>query len=253
MPSRPVLLLAALALLAAPACRGTLTVDGYTPGGSDDDDASGDDDDSVDPNDMDGDGDPADTDCDDNDPTAYNGADENCGDGVDNDCDPSTLCYEASVGDNIAFIQPIENTLDAADWYRSAGQGVPPFMNSDNMLIALHRRSGERDLSLVFVIDAIEDGSGGQAEVIVEGVEGAELLIEDDPGEGFVDDDEAYFFFQWVSCCVDGAVIGPLEPDLCISIDVNQADNLDGFGVVDREGEQPLGSTNQRLQLCATQ
>lgn len=239
-------------LLALPACRGTLTVAGYPSGGSDDDDAS-DDDDSVDPNDADGDGDPADTDCDDDDPTAFNGNDEVCGDGVDNDCDPESFCYEASVGGETAFIEPFVNNLDASDWYYSQGNGETPFMKSDSLIVGLHQREGSRDLSLIFVIDAIGDDGGGSAEVRVEGVEGAELLVVDDQGEGFLDGDEAFFFYQWAGCCVDGAVIGPLGPGLCITIEVDDADDLDDFGVADGSGLELLGSTSQTFELCAVE
>ena len=234
------------ALLCLPGCRGTLTVDGFTPGESDDDDAT------ADPNDLDGDGDPADTDCDDEDPSAFTGNDEVCGDGVDNDCDPATLCYEASAGGDSQFILPVTNGTSAEQWYRSGSDGAPPFMASDRLSVALHQQQDSRDLSLVFVVDAIEDGSGGRAEVFVQGVAGASLLIQDDPGEGFVDGDEAIFDFEWVQCCVDGAVIGPLAPDLCISIDVEQADNLDGFDVVSRDAQQALGPSDETFTLCAT-
>ncbi|MCO4770284.1 MAG: hypothetical protein KDA24_09665 [Deltaproteobacteria bacterium] len=57
----------------------------------DDDDSAGDDDDSA-PVDGDGDGSPEGEDCDDNDATSYPGAIEECGSGVDEDCDPSTNC-----------------------------------------------------------------------------------------------------------------------------------------------------------------
>ncbi len=234
-------------LLTLSACRGTLTVAGYTSGGG------GDDDDAVDPNDADGDGDPADTDCDDDDPNAFNGNEEVCGDGVDNDCDPDSICYEASLGGETAFIEPFVNNLSARDWYYSRGNGETPFMQSDSLLVGLHQEDGDRDLSLIFVIDAVDDDGGGSANIFVDGIEGAELLVVDDQGEGYVDDEEAYFSYQWAGCCVDGAVIGPLGPDLCLSIEVKNPNGLDDIGVADPSGTELLGSPAQTFRLCATE
>ncbi len=55
----------------------------------DDDDSADDDDDAIPEIDVDGDGSPADLDCDDNDPALFPGNVELC-DGQDNDCDPAT-------------------------------------------------------------------------------------------------------------------------------------------------------------------
>ena len=237
----------ALVLLLAAACEptsGPLIING------DDDDATGDDDDATgNPNDLDGDVDPSATDCDDEDPTAYNGNTESCGDGVDNDCDPETFCYEA-VGDaGRRFLDPFATDGSAADFY--APGEAQPFMNSDTITAALHRDGSTGEHSLVFVVDATNDGSGGSAFLEVAGVQGAELVVEDDPGEGQVDGDVGRFGFQWVECCVDGAVLTPLPRDLCVTFSVFEWDGLDDFVVADPAGEQTVGSIGGGLTICA--
>ncbi len=242
---RPHLLPHALlaAALALPACRGTLTVAGYT--------SADDDDDAGDPDDRDGDGDPSDTDCDDEDSSAFHGNDEVCGDPVDNDCDPATLCYGVTVGPNTAWITPFVSEQRAADWYFGSN-GAPPFSASDHLSVGLHQQS-DGPLSLVFVLDAIEDGSGGRARVTVRGVEGAELLVSDDPGEGFVDGGIGRVDLGWVECCVDGAGLGPQPPHQCVELEVSDEDNLDRFEAADPTGSQVVGPTFDWLELCASQ
>ncbi len=233
----PFALAGACCLLGCPPTSGQLL-----PGVGDDDDATA--------GDLDGDGDPSETDCDDSDPNAYNGNTETCGDGVDNDCDPDTFCYEAVGGGATRYIEPFTTGGSAVEFYDQGG--TQPFMASDSITVGLHLEPDSRAPSLVFVVDAVNDGSGGYAILNVNGVEGAELLVEDDPGEGQVVGDEGRFGFQWVGCCVDGAVLGPLPRDLCVEFTLFEWDGLSSFAVAGPGGQLGVGPIEDGLTLCAS-
>jgi len=233
----PVALLGIAGLLAAcPPSSGQLIVD------DDDDDGA--------PGDLDGDGDPAETDCDDSDPTAYNGNTETCGDGVDNDCDPETFCYEAIGGGATRYIDPFVTGGSSVAFYNQGG--TQPFMASDSITVGLHLEEDSRALSLVFVVDEVNDGSGGYAILNVTGLGDAELLVEDDQGEGEVENGEGRFGFQWVECCVDGAVIAPLPRNLCVEFEVFESDGLSSFAVAGPGGQLGVGPIEGGLTLCAS-
>ena len=88
----------------------------------DDDDATDDDDASA----TDNDGDPDETDCDDEDPEVASTFDEVCGDGKDNDCDEETRCYSLRRGDDVHWIEPVRGTIRRGIlWLRRRGKQRP--------------------------------------------------------------------------------------------------------------------------------
>lgn len=244
-----------VALLAA-GCVNSGTLIPNDDDAGDDDDAVGDDDDATgNPDDMDGDGDPASTDCDDSDPNAFNGNAEACDDPVDNDCDPSTVCYRAQVGDQSVPMMPLASNRNVATWYEEAAiDGQDPVTESDTAVVLLYREEGQQRVHLVFTLDDWDDGSGGFALMSLQGLGNANLVLVDDQGEGEVSGGTGSFGFQWVDCCVDGAVIGPLDPGFCVDIGMPESEGLGGGWVVRDGGDaESMGPTSEVLQICETQ
>ena len=220
----------------------------------DDDDAVGDDDDATnDPNDQDGDGDPSDTDCDDTDPSVFNGNQEICGDPADNDCDPGTYCYTARVGDTTQAMEPLGGQASAVQFYEDRAIGENGGITRSNaVVVAIYEDASGPNL--VFTVDGFEDGSGGFAFASMQGLGGAGLLLVDDAGEGEVNNGNGSFGFQWVECCVDGAVVGPLDTGFCLDFGIPESDGLgNGWFVHDGDSAESMGSTAQVLEICQSQ
>ncbi len=244
-------LLAGSLVLAA--CSSSAILGDPTPSpGGDDDDAVADDDDAVN-NDADGDGDPAETDCDDDDPEVASTFDEVCGDGKDNDCDEETRCYSLRRDDAVHWIEPVAGAEDADEWYgygESAG-GSHGF-DIANTLVTLLYRDGFDDLWLVVSVDGWDDDSGGSVAVDVGDVGDADIEVSDDEGEVYWVGEEIWLDFRWAGCCVDGAVIGPLDDDFCLVMDVLSGHSGLGGGLVAFDGTSPIdvGRAEGRAELC---
>lgn len=209
----------------------------------------------VDPNDVDGDGDPVATDCDDDNPDAFTGNDEVCGDEADNDCDPETVCYAAEVEDQIVYIEPFTGNDHYKTWYR-ADHPDKPFQESETMLFGLYHRLDTDELFYVVVLDA-PDSTPGNVLLVSRGWRGATKMYVDDDPDGLVGDFSPYnreFQFNWTAGNSDGFVVGSgLESDICINTAVTAEDNIDAVGVADPSGVQILGGGRDGTFLCITQ
>jgi len=211
----------------------------------DDDDASPD---------ADGDGEPAETDCDDQDPEVAPGLDEVCGDGKDNDCDPSTACYGIAHAATTVWVDPIEGQQDAVSFYGYSDDtygGTHGFSLADTLALALYR-DDEDLLSLLVSVDGEDDGSDGSLTMTVTDFGGASVLVADEADEAEEWDGVITLDFDWSSCCVDGALIGPLDADFCLEITLGGAQGLGG-GVRAWESEEEatfLGEPEGSIDVC---
>ena len=235
-------LLAASLVLAA--CSGSAIL-GEVPPTLDDDDAVS--------NDADGDGDPAETDCDDDDPEVASTFEETCGDGKDNDCDDETRCYSLTRGGAVHWLDPISGDEEAADWYgygESAG-GSHGFEIANTLVTLLYRDPFD-DLWLVVSVDGWDDNSGGDVGIDLSDLGDADIEVSDDPGEVYWVEDEIWLDFQWADCCIDGAVIGPLDEDFCVGMNVLSGHHGLGGGLVAFDGvsEVDVGVAEGRSELC---
>jgi hypothetical protein len=187
--------------------------------------------------DDDGDGDPDASDCKQLDPGVYHGATELCGDGKDNDCNPETRCYTA----NGTYVNPFTGTKTAVATYSynnpegsSANTGKEA---ADRTTVWFYQEPGGA-LSLFVVHDKANDGDGGDVKMNVSGAVGASVLVYDDPGAA----NDPYTFnsatgagtmaWTWSACCTDGALLGPLEGDFCVTLDVSTSTGITGYNVL---------------------
>jgi len=156
-------------------------------------------------------------DCLDTDDTVNPDGVEACGDDLDNDCDPATLCTWVEQGGEIFEADPIPGVQNPDPWYHygspenaSANTGYEISNKTQLMLY-------EDDLGLLYLVvinDRYDDGSGGNVNMTVTGMEGADWVLQDDPGEGYGGIDAAgngWATWHWVECCTDGGILGPLE------------------------------------------
>ena len=187
-------------------------------------------------------------------------------DGVDDDCDGHVdedvdgFVYEVEQGGVAYQIVPLENSrIDTFYAYgspesASANTGLEM---SDTAVIALHREpSGE--MGLLFIIDAVDDGTGGNLELDITGLPAsASLEVEDDPSGGADSYDlgGGHFEWTWFRCCTDGLAIGQLPADLCITLHPGQMAGVAQLAVVPGPGIAPiiLGDTSSAVTICATQ
>jgi hypothetical protein len=217
----------------------------------DDDDATDDDDASGD---ADNDGDPDETDCDDEDPEVASIFDEVCGDGKDNDCDEETRCYSLRRGDDVHWIEPVrgDESAEAFYGYDDGASSAHGLEIADSFVVFLYQ-DPEDQLWFVTSIDGINDGSGGSVAADLSDLGGADIEVADDnSNEVYWDGEEIWFDFQWAGCCTDGAVVGPLDDDFCIEVDVLSGhEGLNG-GLVVYDGSAPVdvGRADGRFDLC---
>lgn len=93
----------------------------------------------------------------------------------------------------------------------------------DTARVFLHFDDTNEALALVFVLDAPNDGGGGQADLTVSGLpDTAVWSVLDDPGEPYTFDPAtgiATASWNWLDCCTDGGAISGLEGrDLVLSL-----------------------------------
>ncbi len=159
---------------------------------------------------------------------------EVCGDGIDNDCDPSTVCYELKQGGKTTPITPVQGTQGVVNFYSykfvhdfSADTG---YEVEDKAALLLYRDGGG-NVSLIFILDEVAEQEnipdGGQFDMTLSGAMGMEILVYDDiPNQGGNDiwdfdtpSGEGYFHWWWSGCCTDGFALGYLQGTFCLDID----------------------------------
>lgn len=193
------------------------------------------------------------------------GLPETCGDLVDNDCDPTTLCYEVEQGPQTWWIQPLVGTVDVLDWYSygtpfgaSANSG---FEISDETVELLYVNppgvANPPGLYLVVIHDLPEDGSGGSVQMFMTGLSGASQVQADDPGEGgdVINGEvaEATMNWNWIACCTDGTVVGPLAPYFYLMLDFTSWTGVNGISTYDGSTRVQLGNQQAPVYFRETQ
>jgi hypothetical protein len=208
--------------------------------------------------DDDNDGDPDVSDCDPTNPTVSNLATEVCGNGIDDDCNELTNCFTAQKGNNTTDANPFKGTEGAVGFYQygspnnaSANTGLE---TPNKALQFLYEDPTNGQYYLMIILDA-PDNSGGNVNMTITGAIGAELLVMDDPGEGNPQFSSATgsgtLKWNWVNCCTDGALIGPLAPPFCVTMTWNSWQGINGITTYNNGTQVQLGSPNQPLTLCA--
>ncbi|GEM_PF-1712807 len=211
--------------------------------------------DCVDP-DADNDGDPATSDCDDLDPLACSncGFVEICNDGADNDCDPSTTCFDGSYVDpttgntvSLGNLAPVSTAAGFAAWY---DYGTNPASSntgleiSDEVVMMTYLDPNNGKIGIVMIADIPNDGDGGTLSVSLSGMTGGQIAVMDDPG-----DNPSYtnpagaalnqttgigtLTYYWVACCTDGFVVTDLDPLACGTVDITASSGVNGITVYD--------------------
>ena len=127
----------------------------------------------------------------------------------------------------------------------------------DRATLLLHRDTGTGGLSLVLLLDAPGDGSGGSASIELTGLPpGASLAVADDPQgpTSSYDLSSGQLSWTWDSCCTAGAAISGLADDLCVTLYPSQLDGLTGIDLVHGSPSGPvrvpLGLTTEPVSIC---
>lgn len=185
---------------------------------------------------------------------------EICDDGIDNDCDPATFCYVARAGGVTSAIRPIVGQTDPVTFYdyynASAHTG---FELKDRASVMLYQ-DASGNVHVSYVLDQVEDGSGGSYDVNYTGPEGLVLVVADDTGEPTSRNWEidpaggtGFLSFKWNSCCTDGFVIGNFPADGCVDFRLSNVLGIDGISIWrDETSTIDLGQTDN-FQLCGVQ
>ena len=145
------------------------------------------------------------------------GASEECGDGVDNDCNPDTLCSWVEQDGEKWEISPYEGSEKISPFYQ---YGSPAGSSSNTGLEAkekaqflIYEEPGG-DLYLILILDKPSNSGGGKADVQFTGLYSALPVVIDDPGETSCNPDPvagtALCNWHWSTCCTDGGAFGPL-------------------------------------------
>jgi hypothetical protein len=190
---------------------------------------------------------------------------EICVNGIDDDCDPSTLCWVASMGAASSAIEPIASDEGVVSFYGyneqtnsfSANTG---FEEANAITILIHEDQ-DGNSSIVWINDKLSDGSGGSTEVNVSGAAGLQLIVKDDNDgtDDFIFDGNTgfgNFDWSWGGCCTDGVVLGFVDEPTCVVFEFTQVANMNSVNVWPTQaGFQSLGApgVGQTVIVCATE
>lgn len=204
--------------------------------------------------DDDNDGDKDATDCAPFDPSIFSGAQEICGDGIDNNCDPTDGCGSV----NGQEYTPVSGEESPEEFY-DYGSGSPwtsetGFEQSNKTVIVVYQET-DGSTSILMTHDIIDDGTGGAVEMTVTGAVGGEVLFFDDPN-GFID---TFTFdgatgegtFEWFFTLSDGMILGGFDEPFCVTFDVTSSTGMDGYIIINQGGAPILVEDyDAPLTLC---
>ncbi len=215
--------------------------------------------------DDDGDGETDATDCDDTEATVCTTCPEICGDGLDNDCDPVTTCFDMSytdAGGNVVStsVEPLLLTQGFVSWY-SYGNPAGSSSNTgyevaDRVVEMLVVDPNNGKVAVVMMSDLPNDGDGGSLTVDLSGFTNAQIAFIDDPGENSFNDLNSTtglgtLTYAWAPCCNDGFVITDLDPFACVTIEMTASTGVVGLTTYDGTTRVDIpGSVNQPLTFC---
>jgi hypothetical protein len=165
------------------------------------------------------------------------GVTEICGDGVDNDCNPETFCIDLTVGDKAQSITPVAKGVSPTAFYNMAKVADADYTAS-NMLNLLVSEDADAQKAIHLILDKQSDNDGGNLSLDIQGGQGMDILLYDDPPEQASDTwgydpltGTGNVTWVWEACCVDGLVLGHLAPNQCITFAIQQAEGLEGVQV----------------------
>ena len=181
------------------------------------------------------------------------GAVEICGDGIDNDCNPETLCFVYDDGIDAIDFFPAASDAGLEGFYYEVVGGT--LAQDGRMTITMHQNSADTR-SLIILLDKEDSPKGGDLNLSYSNAFGMSVLLYDDgPNNGNDDWDlkpgEGSGKIQWVwfDCCYDGMAFGYFAPDSCVDMKVEDFENLsgvtlwsDGALVFESEGLPPTFS-----------
>ena len=168
---------------------------------------------------------------------ALEGEVEVCGDGLDNDCNPDTFCLAVKAGNNVLPVKPVAVGVNPGSFHDGAASVGSKYAspNTINILVSENSDTGK---ALHVILDQAEDGSGGNLTVAIDGPQGTDILVYDDPPEEASDSwdyDPAAgtgsISWVWGACCVDGVAMAPLTVDACVKIVPQTYEGLDALTV----------------------
>ena len=197
------------------------------------------------------------------------GVPEICGDGVDNDCNPETVCYVVKHGGQTSPLVPIEGTKSVVAFYSykfvhdfTADTG---YEVEDECSVMLYRDDAG-NVSLVWINDEVDEeenvADGGQMNLKISGAFDMDLLVYDDIPEPSVGNDsynvnpvtgEGSIQWYWNTCCTDGMALGYMKGEMCISLKPTAVAGINGIRVWDSPQHNiPLGK-NTPFEICGVQ
>jgi hypothetical protein len=110
---------------------------------------------------------------------------------------------------------------------------------------------------LVIIHDIANDATGGNSQILVTGAVGGSVVFMDDPAEGGLQEFDPLtgsgtLTWAWLSCCTDGAIIGPFNRSLCVSLEWVYGAGIDGITTMDGNNVLELGPFTDPITFCPT-
>jgi len=193
--------------------------------------------------------------------TVFPGAAEVCANSVDDDCDPLTTCFTITHGPITTTVQSVPGTVDAISWYE---YGIPDAASAntgmeiaDRSLEFIYIDPTDEMAYLVIIHDIANDATGGNSQILVTGAVGGSVVFMDDPTEGGLQEFDPLtgsgtLTWAWLSCCTDGAIIGPFNRSLCVSLEWIYGAGIDGITTMDGNNVLELGPFTDPITFCPT-
>lgn len=152
------------------------------------------------------------------------------------------LHFAAKQGESSWKIVPLASSEAATDFYNyNNDQSNTGLEISDQSILFLYRDTNTNAIYLVIIHDKPGDGSGGSADLSLDGLpEFSQLVLRDDP-----DADDTYDFdppsaqihWEWMPIHNDGVVIGELGEDMEITITLDSLEGIDGWSILSGSGD----------------